>query len=315
MLAVIDQYIPFLSDALQALGIEVLSMAPEQIDRNALLSADALFVRTRTKVDARLLEGTPVRFVATATIGTDHLDIPYLSQKGIAWTSAPGCNAQAVCDYIEEAIRFYCQYRAMNTKEITLGIVGCGHVGSKVQAMAEAKGMRILVSDPPKGIHTPLADIAHLSDIITFHTPLYYDGPYKTFHLCDHSFLQLCRPHTLIINAARGGVIDEKALLASSLPCVIDTWESEPDIHLDVLQRALLASYHIAGYSQQGKFNATQQVIDAFCHHFALPSYALDPSLQIGQGDSQSGWLERITLQLKQHPHSFEQLRKQYLFR
>ena len=327
MKVVIDQYIPFLSEALRVQGVEVLALAPEAITREAVVDAEALFVRTRTRVDSALLEGTRVRFVATATIGTDHLDIPYLEQSGIAWSSAPGCNAQAVCDYVEECLRLNdrlaterplrCPTATLSDR-LTLGIVGCGHVGSKVKAMAERRGMRVLVSDPPKGLHTPLKQIAAEADVITFHTPLTRAGAYLTYHLCDAEFLVHCRPGTLIINAARGGVVDEEALLHSGLPCAIDTWEGEPDINRALLRQAWLASYHIAGYSLEGKINASQQVLDAFCRFFQRKACIIDKkavTLHARSGDSAPGWLQRITEELKAHPDGFERLRKAYVLR
>ena len=311
MKAVIDKYIPFLAEALRAQDVEVATLAPEEITRATVADSQALFVRTRTQVDSALLHGTRVRFVATATIGTDHLDIPYLEKQGVAWASAPGCNAQAVCDYVEEAISQF-----ENGK--TLGLVGCGHVGSKVKAMAERRGMRVLVSDPPKGMHLPLEQLAAEADVITFHTPLTRTGAFPTYHLCDAAFLSHCRAGTLIINAARGGVVDEEALLQSGLPCAIDTWEGEPDINRNLLQHAWLASYHIAGYSLEGKINASQMVLDAFCRFFQRKACIIDKkavTLHAHSGDSEPGWLLRITEQLKAQPKAFEQLRKNYPLR
>ena len=311
MKAVIDKYIPFLAEALRAQDVEVATLAPEEITRATVADSQALFVRTRTQVDSALLHGTRVRFVATATIGTDHLDIPYLEQQGIAWASAPGCNAQAVCDYVEEAISQF-----ENGK--TLGLVGCGHVGSKVKAMAERRGMRVLVSDPPKGMHLPLEQLAAEADVITFHTPLTRTGAFPTYHLCDAAFLSHWQPRTLIINAARGGVVDEEALLQSGLPCAIDTWEGEPDINRDLLRHAWLASYHIAGYSLEGKINASQMVLDAFCRFFQRKACVIDKkavTLHAHSGDSEPGWLLWITEQLKAQPDGFERLRKSYALR
>ena len=311
MKVVIDKYIPFLAEALRAQDVEVATLAPEEITRATVADSQALFVRTRTQVDSALLHGTRVRFVATATIGTDHLDIPYLEQQGIAWASAPGCNAQAVCDYVEEAISQF-----ENGK--TLGLVGCGHVGSKVKAMAERRGMRVLVSDPPKGMHLPLEQLAAEADVITFHTPLTRTGAFPTYHLCDAAFLSPCRAGTLILNAARGAAVDEEALLQSGLPCAIDTWEGEPDINRNLLQHAWLASYHIAGYSLEGKINASQMVLDAFCRFFQRKACIIDKkavTLHAHLGDSEPGWLLRITEQLKAQPDGFERLRKSYALR
>ena len=284
-------------------------------------------MRTCTRVDGARLEGRRVGFVGTATIGTDHLDVPYLEQSGIAWASAPGCNAQAVCDYVEECLRLNdrlaterplrCPTATLSDR-LTLGIVGCGHVGSKVKAMAERRGMRVLVSDPPKGLHIPLAQLAAEADVITFHTPLTRAGAFLTYHLCDAEFLVHCRPGTLIINAARGGVVDEEALLHSGLPCAIDTWEGEPDINRALLRQAWLASYHLARYSLAGKINASQQVLDAFCRFFQRKACIIDKkavTLHARLGDSAPGWLQRITEELKAQPDGFERLRKAYVLR
>ena len=169
-----------------------------------------------------------------------------------------------------------------------------------------------------KGLHFPLEQLAAEADVITFHTPLTRTGTYPTYHLCDAAFLSHCRPRTLIINAARGGVVDEEALLQSGLPCAIDTWEGEPDINRNLLQHAWLASYHIAGYSLEGKINASQMVLDAFCRFFQRKACIIDKkavTLHARSGDSAPGWLQRITEELKAQPDGFERLRKAYVLR
>ena len=184
--------------------------------------------------------------------------------------------------------------------------------------MAERRGMRVLVGDPPKGLHFPLEQLAAEADVITFHTPLTRTGAFPTYHLCDAAFLSHCRAGTLIINAARGGVVDEEALLQSGLPCAIDTWEGEPDLNRNLLQHAWLASYHIAGYSLEGKINASQMVLDAFCRFFQRKACVIDKkavTLHAHSGDSEPGWLLRITEQLKAQPDGFERLRKSYALR
>ena len=184
--------------------------------------------------------------------------------------------------------------------------------------MAERRGMRVLVSDPPKGLHFPLEQLAAEADVITFHTPLTRTDAFPTYHLCDAAFLSHCQPRTLIINAARGGVVDEEALLQSGLPCAIDTWEGEPDLNRDLLRQAWLASYHIAGYSLGGKINASQMVLDAFCRFFQRKACVIDKkavTLHAHLGDSEPGWLLRITEQLKAQPDGFERLRKAYPLR
>ena len=284
-------------------------MESDKIDSSAVKNADIVVVRTRTLVNESLLAGSRVKLVCTATIGFDHIDTAYCETHGIRWMSCPGCNAQAVCDYIEEALDEW--RKARGQKQINppaIGVIGVGHVGSLVAQMAERKGYNVLLNDPPKGMGVSLDSIARNCDIITFHVPL--DA--STYHLCDASFLQRCQPGALIINAARGGVVDEHALLQSGHPFIIDTWENEPNIHPEVLQKAYLASMHIAGYSLEGKRNATQMCIDAIAHNLNLPSIPTI-SLPASQGDSSTGWLARITEQLKKG--DFEQLRKHYLLR
>ena len=231
MRIIIDKGIPFLEGVFGS-GITALHLPPEEITSETVREADALFVRTRTRIDRALLEGSKVRFVATATIGFDHIDQAYCQEAGIHWVSCPGCNAQAVCDYVEEAI----SSMKSDKTELTVGIVGYGNVGKLVAQMAEKKGYKTLISDPPLGIGEALQTIAPLCDVITFHTPLTHEGKYPTYHLCDANILRICQPNTLIINAARGGVIDEKALCDiltdnGQLSTVIDCWDGEPEIN------------------------------------------------------------------------------------
>ena len=320
MQVVIDKGIPFL-DGVFPSDIEVLHLLPEEITPCAVRNADALFVRTRTRINKELLQGSKVRFVATATIGFDHIDQSYCREAGIHWVSCPGCNAQAVCDYVEEAIASS-PHRLIVSSPITIGIVGYGNVGKLVAQMAENHGYRVLLSDPPLGIGSSLKEIVPQCDVLTFHTPLTYDGEYPTYHLCDAEILHLCKPDTLIINAARGGVIDEQALLshliASSphrLIASIDCWENEPQLNQELLQRVDLASFHIAGYSIAGKMKASEMCLHAFCEFFSLPILSINKKVVPLHGDSESGWLKRISDQLKAAPDNFEQLRKSYPLR
>ena len=347
---IIDKGIPFLEGVFPP-EIEVLYLSPEDITPEAVRYADALFVRTRTQINKELLHGSNVRFVATATIGFDHIDQDYCREAGIHWVSCPGCNAQAVCDYVEEAIATYsaASYSPQSGRPIggtpsysspcerpILGIIGYGHVGKLVAQMAERKGYKVLLSDPPLGIGLPLEQLAPLCDVLTFHTPLTREGEYPTYHLCDANILRLCKPGTLIINAARGGVIDEQALLSqlsytnsasdrsskgeirtlnSQLSTAIDCWENEPNLNQDLLKHVELASFHIAGYSIQGKMNASEMCLHAFCEFFSLPILSINKKVVPLQGDSEPGWLKRISDQLKAAPEHFEQLRKQYKLR
>ena len=310
MRIVCDAHIPFLLEAVQKAWpqVEIIPLKPEEIDASAVKDADVLVVRTRTKVNETLLADSNVQLVCTATIGYDHIDTAYCESQGIRWMSCPGCNAQAVCDYIEEALQ---ETQAQGT----IGIVGVGHVGSLVAKMAERRGMKVLLNDPPKGIGVSLDFIAQNSDIITFHVPL----DKTTYHLCDDTFLNKCKPDAFIINAARGGVVDEQALLCSGHPFILDTWENEPNIHPEILAKALLASMHIAGYSVAGKRNASQMCLNAIAELFNLQkidiskSRGLDISKQ--KGDTAPGWISRISDQLKADPTAFEALRKAYPLR
>ena len=314
MRIVCDQYIPFIAEAVQKEWpqVDFYSLKPEEIDAFAVRDADVLIVRTRTRVNEALLSDSSVRLVCTATIGFDHIDTAWCESHGIRLMSCPGCNAQAVCDYIEEAIN---EIRNERIKELTIGVVGVGHVGSLVAKMAERKGLKVLLNDPPKGIGISLDEIAQKSDIITFHVPL--DD--STCHLCNASFLDKCKPDALIINAARGGVVDEQALLHSGHPYILDTWENEPDVHPDVLAHAQLASMHIAGYSVEGKRNASQMCLDQIAEQFGFPKIDISGYRYTGittkKGDSAPDWISRITSQLKANPTDFELLRKAYPLR
>ena len=318
MLIITDAHIPFLVEAVRREWpeVDICPLKPEQIDAEAVRHADVLVVRTRTQVNKSLLSGSQVRLVCTATIGFDHIDTEFCDRQGIRWISCPGCNAQAVCDYVEEAIEEIKNEKLkIKNSSLTLGVVGVGHVGSLVAQMAERKGLKVLLNDPPKGIGVSLDEIAQNSDIITFHTPL----DKSTYHLCDETFLQQCKQGALIINAARGGIVDEQALLSSGHPYILDTWENEPDINAEVLAKAQLASMHIAGYSVEGKRNASQMCLDEIADLFHLKridiSTSRDLDISKKKGDSAPGWISRISSQLKSHPTGFESLRKSYPLR
>ena len=315
---IIDKGIPFLEGVFPP-EIEVLHLFPEDITPESVRYAEALFVRTRTRINKELLHGSNVRFVATATIGFDHIDQDYCREAGIRWVSCPGCNAQAVCDYVEEAISSI----KSGENALTIGIVGYGHVGKLVAQMAQRRGYQVLLSDPPLGIGMSLEQLAPLCDVLTFHTPLTREGEHPTYHLCNETILRLCKPNTLLINAARGGVIDEQALLSTlntqhstlNYTTAIDCWENEPNLNQELLKKVDLASFHIAGYSIQGKMNASEMCLRAFCEFFSLPILSINKKAVPLQGDSEKGWLLRITEQLKASPEHFEQLRKQYRLR
>ena len=316
MRVVIESGIPFLQGVLEPYA-QVDYLLPEMINSQVVRDADALFIRTRTRINKELLSGSQVRFVATATIGYDHIDTAYCEASGVQWVSCPGCNAQAVCDYVEEAMS------TLKMGRLTVGVVGYGHVGKLVAEMAERKGYRVLLSDPPLGLGMSLHEMVPQCDVLTFHTPLTHDGEHPTYHLCNGDILRLCRPDVLIINAARGGVVDEQALLCAinnqqsmlKYRTAIDCWEGEPALNTELLKKVDLASFHIAGYSIQGKMTASEMCLKAFCEFFSLPILSINKKAVPLQGDSEGGWLQRISAQLKAVPEHFEQLRKTYRLR
>ena len=341
MLIIADKYIPFLKGILEPYA-DIRYLEPEEITPAAIREADALLVRTRTKCNAALLDGSKVRFIATATIGYDHIDTEYCNQHGIFWTNSPGCNAQGVCDYLEEALSLKFsnipsadgrQMAKLSNEKSTLGIVGVGHVGSLVAKMAEKKGYRVLLNDPPKEdagdilpgfSYVSLDEIARLSDIITFHTPLTRSGKYPTWHICNEGFLMKCKPDVLIINAARGGILDEEAILKAletknqktkNISYIIDTWENEPRINRAMLDRAMIGTYHIAGYTLQGKINATNMCLDALCKYFSLPALSIPEKVLPLHPETRQGWIMEVDRQLRANPDNFEILRETYKLR
>lgn len=278
---VIDNAIPFLDNRLENDFIcETLS--PSEITPEKVRQADGLLVRTRTRCDAALLDGSSVRFVATGTIGLDHFDIPYLDSKGIRWQNAPGCNAPAVAQYVWRAL-FEFGFRP----GLTLGIVGRGNVGTIVAEWGRRLGAHVIVSDPPraaKGMtdedYLPLDELMRRADAVTFHTPLIrkkgesIENSFPTWHLADADMLELLHDGAILVNAARGGVVDESALRTlkeqKGLKVALDTWEGEPKINPDSLAMADIATFHIAGYSRQGKERATHAILTGLENHFGV---------------------------------------------
>lgn len=292
MKLVVDNKIPYISPGLDALGrelcrrgtqLDIVSLDGAEIDRRAVADADILIVRTRTHCDRALLDGSRVRLVVTATIGFDHLDTTYLDTAGIAWTNCPGCNAGSVAQYVSSCLLLLEQERGLRLSGATLGIIGVGHVGSAVERCARMLGMgRILLNDPPleadgqrPGAWTCLPDLLAMSDVITLHTPLTREGQHATWHLLDAEAFRRVKPGCVIINAARGGVADEETLeeamdtgLVSD--AIIDTWEDEPRLRLSLLRRAYIGTPHIAGYSADGKANATRMSLEAVARFLDL---------------------------------------------
>ncbi len=325
MKVIIDSHIPYIKGLLEPYA-DVQYREPQAITPDAVRDADALIVRTLTRCDRQLLEHSRVQFIATATIGFDHIDTDYCRQRGITWTNAPGCNAQGVCDYVETALD-YVENLKGNRRQ-TIGIVGVGHIGSLVAQMAERKGYTVLLNDPLRAAaegraqYVPLQTIIREADIITFHTPLTAAGDYPTWHLMNEALLSQLRPDCLLINAARGGIIDESALLRrlsqpSAPTLIIDCWENEPNINTILLRQSLIGTYHIAGYTKAGKLSATQMCLTAFCRHFDIPEISVCTNqensvpLQGGAGFD----IERLSRQLKSAPWQFRTLRQNYPLR
>lgn len=293
MKIVCDDKIPFIEPCLRALTDDVVMKPGEAITADDVRNAHILVVRTRTRCDASLLSGSSVFLVATATIGYDHLDTRWLEKHGIAWANCPGCNASSVGQYVNSSLLQLQRQRGVNLQASTLGIVGVGHVGTAVlRSVTEGKpgaplGLRrVLLCDPPRqqaGDTPPegyewcsLGRIQEEADIITFHTPLTREGDNATFHMADDAFFHRLRRKPVIINAARGGVIDERTLLQAMDEglvgdVAIDTWENEPHINAELLRRAFIATPHIAGYSADGKANATRMTLRHICRFFFRP--------------------------------------------
>jgi erythronate-4-phosphate dehydrogenase len=276
---VADANIPLLAEAVGPLG-EVTALPAEQITADAVRDADALLVRSVTKVDKALLGGSRVKFVATATIGFDHIDQTYLASQGIGFAYAPGSNARSVAEYVLAAVFTLAEKDGFRVTDKVLGIVGCGNVGGRLARLAEGIGMRVLRNDPPLARKTgdpkylPIDALAE-ADIVTFHVPLERAGPDATYHMISDRRLAAMRRGVTIINSSRGSVADpaalKRAMDAGRLgSLVLDVWEGEPNIDMDLLGRVRLATPHIAGYSYDGKINGTRMVMEAMCRHFGL---------------------------------------------
>ncbi len=338
MKIVVDDKIPYIQEKLRLLADEVVTISGAEISADDVRDADALIVRTRTRCDEALLRGSKVQFVATATIGYDHIDAAYLQKVGIAWTSCPGCNAASVAQYVETSLLLLQQEKGLVLRESTLGLVGCGHVGSQVKSVAQRLGMRLLICDPPlerkeangqkptTNSYVPLSVIERESDVITFHVPLTREGQYATWHMADEAFFQRLTRNPYIINTSRGAVVDNLALLSALeegkvRDAVIDVWEGEPQLNEQLLQRVFIGTPHIAGYSADGKANADNMVIDALCRHFhlPLPGKVMPPKLPATfpyTGNPLELYNPKTDSKaLKSNPSAFEDLRNHYPLR
>lgn len=281
MKIVADDKIPFLKGALEPYA-EVIYVPGKQINREIIMDSDALLIRTRTKCTENLLEGTSVRFIGTATIGFDHIDTRYCNKNKIIWTNAPGCNSSSVQQYIAAALLKISFEKNFNLEGRTLGIIGVGNVGSKIEKFARTIGMNVLLNDPPrarqegkKNFHS-LNVVLSEADIVTVHVPLNVMGEDHTYHLFNDESFKKIKKDAWFFNSSRGEVTDtyalNKVLHAGKLSgAVIDVWENEPDIDPELLQQAFISTPHIAGYSTDGKANGTAMVVNSLAKYFNLP--------------------------------------------
>lgn len=330
MRIIIDSHIPNIQGLIEPRA-EVLYLEPSDITGNVVKEADALIIRTRTRCNADLLNGSNVRFIGSATIGTDHIDLDYCSSHGISVRNAPGCNAPAVAQWVFAAIYVWMRTRAITSADgLTLGIVGVGHIGSIVARWARQIGFIPLLNDPPRenrenrdgsfdDIFSPLEELQRRCDIITFHTPITREGRWPTWHLCDKSFLNGLKRCRLILNAARGPITDNTALLDWHGDIALDCWENEPAISRELLEKCIVATPHIAGYSLQGKQRGTAMMLAALNEHFGwdipvpeIAAPATGAALVTLDGLADSYDILADTARLKADPASFESLRNHY---
>ncbi|HHN46554.1 MAG TPA: 4-phosphoerythronate dehydrogenase [Planctomycetes bacterium] len=277
-----DENIPYARQAFEDIG-RVRLMPGRNMRPDDVRNCDALLVRSVTTVDAKLLDGSSVAFVGTATIGTDHADEKYLRKQGIRFASAPGSNALSVAEYVTAALLELCAAGILKPPAVTVAVIGVGNVGGRVAAKLDALGFPSLLNDPPLAEATgdkkyrPLDEILPLADVVTLHVPLTREGPCPTHRMADAAFFAAMKPGAVFINTSRGSVMDElalkKALSDNRLSAaVLDVWSEEPDINVETLERAFIATPHIAGYSFDGKVRGTQMLYDALAAYLGIPA-------------------------------------------
>lgn len=335
---VADKAIPFLEGVFDPYA-DMTYLPGDKIGPEDVKDADVLMVRTRTKCNADLLEGSKVKFIATATIGTDHIDFPYCDSKGIVVRNAPGCNAGGVMEYVFSALYGLASRRSISLQGDTIGIIGVGHVGSLIERMGRALGFKILKCDPPRAEAEGsfgFCDLEYLlqnSQIVTLHVPL----DETTRGMANSDFFSLMQPGAFFINAARGEVVCDDALKAAIPklgPVIIDTWNHEPDIDLDLMDKVAIATPHIAGYSYQGKQNGTAAAVRAVAHYFGITElYEFFPKTDLPENeavkldlkDLNQGEIASVLqynypiftddFMLRLNPENFDRLRSEYNYR
>lgn len=333
---VADANIPYLRGVLESYA-SVEYMAGDQISSANIGTAQVLIVRTRTRCDRELLQGSAVRVIYTATIGFDHIDTDYCRTAGIEMVTAAGCNSRGVLQWVGAVLALFAGRDGWKPEQRTLGVVGVGNVGKLVADYAQSWGFRVLRCDPPRVLAQGLTDfytleqVAQQADIVSFHVPLVREGEHATYHLAGSEFFEKIATNTLILNSSRGEVVDTQALLTAidtrGLSCAVDTWEGEPNIDPRLAGLATVATTHIAGYSAQGKANATSIIVRSIAVRFGFPLADWYPHDVVPPSPRPIGWdemcptihqqcdLERETATLKADISRFETLRNHYIFR
>lgn len=340
MKIIADSNIPYINGVLDR-WCDVVRIRGAEISRSDVADADALLIRTRTRCDASLLSGSTVRLIATATIGTDHIDLDWCRDNGIEVVSAIGGNSGGVLQWVSATLAALAAEGGWTPEQKTIGIVGVGHAGSLVERYARQWGFRVLCSDPPRqrseGLShgdgfVPLDELAAQSDIVTFHVPLTHAGTDPTAGLGGGNFFAHLKKGASVLNCARGGIVDEAALLTALHTgavgnCCVDTWQNEPNIDSELLARAFIATPHIAGYSAQGKANVAAIAVNAIARKFALPLTDWYPAEVVpavrraitwsDMCDSIAGYCDLAgeTTLLQSSPDRFEQMREGYSYR
>jgi erythronate-4-phosphate dehydrogenase len=305
MRIVADENIPLLDEFFAGFG-EIRRLPGRGIDAAAVADADLLLVRSVTKVDRALLQSSPVKFVGTCTIGTDHLDLDYFQQATITWASAPGCNARGVVDYVLGSLLVLAEQQGVDLATRTYGVVGAGQVGSRLVKVLRGLGWKVLVCDPPRqaaegGDFVSLQQVLDECDVISLHTPLERLGEHATRHLFDAARLAALKPGSWLINASRGAVVDNQALREllpqrRDLQVVLDVWEGEPQVDVELAALCRIATPHIAGYSLDGKLRGTAQIYQALCQHLGVA-----PSVELAQL-MPAAWLSNLTIDASADP-------------
>ena len=274
-----DANIPFVAECFSSIG-EVKVVGGREITPGIVSDADVLLVRSITPVGADLLTGSKVRFVATATIGFDHIDVDFLRQNNIGFASAPGSNANSAAEYVIAGLLEIGRKYEIDLEEKSIGVIGVGNVGSRVAKKCAALGMQIYLNDPPlqrktgEAKYLPLDELFDC-DFITLHTPLTFEGVDKTYHLADEKFFKSLKERCVFVNASRGGVVDSEALKRAIRSgrlraVVLDVWENEPNIDIELLEMVDICTPHIAGYSLDGKITGMIMIYKAVCEYFGL---------------------------------------------